>query len=429
MSKNNQFGHRIKKQMHRYLTRTFPELKKPQARLFFDMIFGISKSGDSKVSNIARALDEKQDLCHTVKRLYNQLNATDYSEMLEDATLSEYIRDFTEDTTIALDFSDITKPYAEKMEHLTSVRDGDKGTIGVGYNQIVLTATQRGDNNPTVLANRLFSKNATPDKKSTDIALELLDGVFTTHGKSGVYTQDRYFDNKRFFQFFHKNKLRFVTRAKDNRKLFAVDSTGKMIPEKRSILDLAKSCKTSLGLTVENWENGKWRQKKTVRVGARRVFLPCINAPVTLVVIKGFGKIPMMLLTNIEIQLKNEYDLKRIFKVYRSRWQCEEWIRFVKTSYNLEDIRCLNWTSIKNVVAFVLFVNNMLTKRFGYSVQTAITRARLLIHGKPICHGKAKMTFYMLANGIKEALRSVAAYYKSIREEFDSNIQMELPLW
>jgi len=74
----------------------------------------------------------------------------------------------------------------------------------------------------------------------------------TTHGNKGVYTQDRYFDNKRFFQFFHTNKLQFVTRAKDNRKLLEVNGTGKVIPEKRSILDFAKHCKTSLKLTLEH---------------------------------------------------------------------------------------------------------------------------------------------------------------------------------
>ena len=428
MSKNTQFGHRVKKQIHRYLTRKLPGLKKPDQKLAFDMVFGISKSGDSKISNIARALEEPCELRHTVKRLYNRLNATDYSEMLEAATLAEYPHDFTEETTIALDFSDITKPYAEKMENLATVRDGDKGTFGLGYNQIVLTATQRGDDNPTVLANRLFSKAATPDKKSTDVALELLGDILRVHGNSGVYTQDRYFDNKRFFSFFHTNNLKFVTRAKDNRKLLAIDSTGKVIPEKRSILNLATHCKTPCKITLKYWENGQWKPKRTLRIGARQVFLPCINASVTLLVVKGYGKIPMMLLTNIPIQLKNEHDLERIFRIYRSRWQCEEWIRFVKTAYNLEDIRCLNWISIKNVAAFVLFVNNMLTKRFGYSAQTIKTRAKLLLQGKPIYLEKAKMTLYMLMEGIKEALKSVAAYYKEIRQEFDNNIQLELPL-
>jgi hypothetical protein len=47
MSKNTQFGHRIKKQIHRYLTRKLPGLKKPDQKLVFEMVFGISKSGDS----------------------------------------------------------------------------------------------------------------------------------------------------------------------------------------------------------------------------------------------------------------------------------------------------------------------------------------------------------------------------------------------
>ena len=76
----------------------------PYHKLAFDMVFGISISGDSKISNIARALEEACDLRHTVKHLYNRLNTTDYSEKLEKATLAEYHHDFTEETTIFLCF-------------------------------------------------------------------------------------------------------------------------------------------------------------------------------------------------------------------------------------------------------------------------------------------------------------------------------------
>jgi len=120
--------------------------------------------------------------------------------------------------------------------------------------------------------------------------------------------------------------------------------------------------------------------------------------------------------------------LERIFRIYRSRWQCEEWIRFVKTAYRLEDIRCLNWISIKNVAAFVLFVNNILTKRFGYSAQTIKTRTKLLTRGNPIYFEKAKMTLYLLAEGFRDALRPIAALYKSLVSEIDADIQLELPL-
>ena len=46
----------------------------PYQKLAFDMVFGISISGDSKISNIARALEEACDLRHTVKHLYNRLS-------------------------------------------------------------------------------------------------------------------------------------------------------------------------------------------------------------------------------------------------------------------------------------------------------------------------------------------------------------------
>lgn len=38
------------------------------------------------------------------------------------------------------------------------------------------------------------------------------------------------------------------------------------------------------------------------------------------------------------------------------------------------------------------------------------------------------MTLYMLMEGIKEVLRPGAAYYKIVRQEFDNDIQLELPL-
>jgi hypothetical protein len=44
-----------------------------------------------------------------------------HRDILEEATLAEYPHDFTEKTTIALDFSDISKSYAEKMDNLSTV--------------------------------------------------------------------------------------------------------------------------------------------------------------------------------------------------------------------------------------------------------------------------------------------------------------------
>ncbi len=73
-----------------------------------------------------------------------------------------------------------------------------------------------------------------------------------------------------------------------------------------------------------------------------------------MVVIKGFGRHPMMLLTNINVTNNNPELLRRIAAIYRGRWQCEEWIRFVKGEFNIEDVRLLGYQGLKNIFALVL---------------------------------------------------------------------------
>ncbi len=426
MSKNS-LGYNVKRQLKRYINKHLPGLSKSHERFAFDMAFGIAKSGDSKVSNVGRALEEKQDLSSTVKRLYNNLNSYDYTTKIENTILSSH-PDFSDDTIIALDYSDITKPYAKKMEFLSRVRDGDKGTIGSGYNQIILTATQLGNENPAILANKLFSKEATPDLKSTDVALDIMKRISEVCGSSGIYTQDRYFDNKRFYKHFVEHDQSFVTRAKQNRKVLKVDNLGHVISGRVPITSLAKACHTPHELNVEFWNNGRWEQKKRVRIGARNILLPCIDKVITLVVIKGFGKIPMMLLTNIDVSPKCLASVINIFDIYRCRWKCEEWIRYVKTEYNLEDIRSLNWQSLNNIVSFVNIVTTFISKRLSLCPRLNITRTKLIYKAKPIFFEKAKMTLYMISSGVKVALKNVAAEFRMLRKKMNDNIQMELAL-
>jgi uncharacterized protein YifE (UPF0438 family) len=426
MNKNS-IGHNLKRQIKRYIEKKMQDFAKSKGRFLFDMIFGIVKSGDCKISNIGRALNEKKDLCHTIKRLYNNVNNYDYCSEIENALISSY-QEFSSSTILSLDFSDITKPYAQKMENLSTVRDGDKGTLGNGYNQVVVTATELGEENPSILANSLFSKKANPGVTSTDAALDILKKVTNFYGNKGIHTQDRYFDNKHFYRYFIANDQSFVTRAKVNRKLLKVNSSGRVLPEKVSILTLAKNCRTPHKYVTKIWENGKWQERKQVRIGSRKVFLPCINLIVTMVVIKGFGTKPMMLLTNIDVNPRNESNVLKIYRIYRARWKCEEWIRYIKTEYNLEDIRALNWVSIKNIVSFVNFAVTFIVRRLGYSPQLRIAREKLKRISKPIYFEKAKMTLYMLSSGIKEALKDISAEFRELRKEMDSDIQLELDL-
>ena len=70
-------------------------------------------------------------------------------------------------------------------------------------------------------------------------------------------------------------------------------------------------------------------------------------------VVQGFGKDPMVLLTNVRIT-KSRKSLWQIIESYITQWSIEETIYFIKQSYNLEDIRLLTYKRLQNVMALIL---------------------------------------------------------------------------
>jgi hypothetical protein len=71
-----------------------------------------------------------------------------------------------------------------------------------------------------------------------------------------------------------------------------------------------------------------------------------------LVVVKGFGAKPLMLLTT-EPMSRNRKNLWWVVQAYLTRWRVEDTIRFIKQSYNVEDIRVLAYQRLKNMAALV----------------------------------------------------------------------------
>lgn len=429
MKKNIQRGRRIKEQLDRFITRIIPDAGKIENRFIRDMSYGILKSGDVKTSNIARALDEEIDISDTVKRLYNNNSSRDYSKMIENAMVKSYHRAFDKDTVIAIDHTDLTKPYAEKMENLSIVRDGDKGTYGKGYNHVVITATQLGVDNPVVIANSVWSKKDKDEsaKKITQKTLRLIGAIRENLGKKGIRVCDRFFDSKHYFREFDEYGEEYVIRAKVNRNVLRVIN-GKVIPGKVNIVDFAKGCKTRFSVRMRYWKDGEWKPAATVRIGCRKVFLPCINKIITMVVIKGFGKTPMMLLTNIDIGQQNHVLMERILKVYRARWICEEFIRFVKCEYSMEDIRCLKYQALKNTLGFLLLVTNFITKHIGYSRKIEPMKLKIIAKAKAIYEKNAKLLLYRIAGGIRNLLENIPAKFGSRFKGGYDDLQLELPL-
>ena len=96
------------------------------------MSFGILKS--KHIHKIVAYLQESIKLKDGAKRLSKQYLKKDFWEKLTKSHIQAVAPSVNLDDFIIWDGTDISKKYAKYMEGLEFVRDGDKKTIGLGYN-------------------------------------------------------------------------------------------------------------------------------------------------------------------------------------------------------------------------------------------------------------------------------------------------------
>lgn len=118
-----------------------------------------------------------------------------------------------------------------------------------------------------------------------------------------------------------------------------------------NILELANRFKGKYRLNF-NKKNGFSTECKISIIPIRLVCRP--NDDLNLVVCYGFGKEPMLLITNLKS------DDKRlsvaVVKVYLMRWRIEEYYRFKKTQFEFEDLRVRSLNSIRNLDLILMIV-------------------------------------------------------------------------
>lgn len=109
-----------------------------------------------------------------------------------------------------------------------------------------------------------------------------------------------------------------------------------------------------------------------------------------------------MLLTNVSLK-KTRKSLWWAVESYMTRWTIEETIRFIKQSYQLEDIRLLTYIRLQNMMALV-----QAAAYFAMAYLNLRTKLRVLTgHVLPAARrvfGIPDFRFYALADGIKAYL-------------------------
>ncbi|MCZ2074585.1 MAG: hypothetical protein LC130_06235, partial [Bryobacterales bacterium] len=82
---------------------------------------------------------------------------------------------------------------------------------------------------------------------------------------------------------------------------------------------------------------------------AEPIHLPGRSEKLWLVAIAGLDEDLLMLLTDLPVAARDSQTLWWMVQIYLTRWKIEETFRFVKQSYNLEDIRVMKYQRLKNL--------------------------------------------------------------------------------
>lgn len=387
---------RLKAQLTKFSAELCASLSKPAARFVSQMLFGIQSSQDVKLSNIARSLQEKISLIRTEKRLSRHLKSAELEKELPPQLVSMGSSRVQPNTVLALDLSDIRKEYAQKMEYLATVRDGSTGELHLGYWLCDVTGAEVNGSEIVPLYQKLFSVEAKEFTSENAEVLAAVDLIRTHTQGRGIWAIDRGGDRKKLLEPLLDRGARFVIR-----------STGKrtVIDRRKlqgSVAEVAGRCRLRHQARIIKIQD---EQEKAydLRYGAEPIRLPGRSEPLWLVVVAGFGEAPLMLLTNLPIAAKDSQSLWWIVQIYLTRWKIEETFRFIKQSYNLEDVRVMKYQRLKNLVILVTAVAYFAATFLGQQMKLRILCEKLLIISQRF-FGIPPFRFYALADGIRRIL-------------------------
>ncbi len=364
-------------------------LTKPKKKFISQMLFGIQASRDIKLSNIARSLSEDIKLIKTENRLSRNAQREDLTVRFNKDIITRAAKRVLPDTVIALDLSDIHKPFAKKMDYLANVWNGSEGKVTKGYWLLEATAADVDSESITPLYSELYSHEANKYESENQKILHAVELISKSTDKRGIFAIDRGADRKILVGEFGRMGIKFVIRISAKRNLENRDK------QQEKVRSIARRIRAQDKYTVTIDKEG-YKEDIEITLG-KRTGLRLNGTDVSLVVVRGFGKEPMLLLTNVD------KGPREILEIYLTRWKCEESFRFLKQEYHLEDIRVRSYNSLRNTIALVHAVFYFLSVYLGRSLKINILLKKIM--------EKAKRFFqipvfkhYAIADGIYRIL-------------------------
>ena len=326
-------------------------LNKAEHNALKDMTFGILKSKHIHINKIVAYLQESIKLKDGAKRLSKQYLKKDFWEKLTKSHIHAISPSVKLDDFIIWDGTDISKKYAKYMEGLEFVRDGDKKTVGLGYNVLNVNVVNL-DNEIKPLYSKAYSfeMGAKSENKEIQYAANFIKDIL---GNIGMWVLDRGADNRILKDYFVTEIMQFIIRLKRNT---TVNYKGKDI----KVAKLSKQLKFKQKQIVSKVKKNK-RVQESYDLAIAEVIYKIRNKEYKLHLMvtrnKKGGLAYFLVKSSKETQSEI---LQQAFKGYGYRWSIEEYHRHIKQEYHLEEIQMKTYTGLQSILAVLTITMNMI---------------------------------------------------------------------
>jgi hypothetical protein len=415
MTNYSTLGHNLKRGIFRFCKKLSKDFRRPIQKFIFDMVFGLIAAKSCFLTEISRELNEDIALDKTVERLSRNLMNFDDPEGLRDAYFAGISNNFDESTVLIIDDSDIAKSCSSKLEGLCKVRDGSTGEITDGYWYAGVSALTAANKQPIPVYSRIYSTVEEDYASNNAETLKSLKYLSEHFSKTNIRALDRGYDAGYIYDYFIPLNESFIVRTVGNRN--CVYKGGAIL-----ISELAKQFTGKYSLRFEA-KDGK---KANCKISIVPVSLPKYpGKTLNLVICRGLGKEPLMLLTNLDS--RDNRLCVTITKVYLMRWRIEEYYKFKKQGFGFEKFLVRSLKSIRNL-------DLLLTIAIGYigSLSEKINESievMEIIEASKRLYGLSKFTFYAISDGLAAIFAKSYAGIRAFFRKPEPNPQLSIPGW
>ncbi len=385
--KYSTLGQNLKRRIYRFCSQLSSGFSRPVQKFIMNMVYGLLSGQSCYLTEIARKLKEQIALDKTVERLSRNLMNFDGADKLSEQYIQTVETNFDESTILIFDDSDVSKPCSNKLEGLCRVRDGSTGGFTDGYWCAGVSALTAKHKQPIPVYSRVYSSKEECYISNNAETLKSLAFVSSHFSKEMIRAFDRGYDAGYVFDYLLPHKENFIVRMDDRNIMYK--------GEKILLSKLATKFKGKYALKFEA-KNGK---KADCKISIVPVSLPAYpDTALNLVICKGLGKDPLMLLTNL-----NGSDSRLgvvITKVYLMRWRIEEYFKFKKQAFGFEKFLVRSLKSIRNLdllLSIAIGFIGTLSEKVSESLEVLE-----IIQASKRLYGLSKFTFYAIADGLCE---------------------------